>query len=62
VLDALMRRSYRGVGFHPFTAGAFVTGPLLTLGGLADGDARMALWAFAAGVDLVVPFLARRGP
>jgi len=61
VLDALMRSSYRGVGFNPFTAGAFVTGPLLVLGGLADGDVRVALWALAAGVDLLVPFLARRG-
>ncbi|MEU0882490.1 low temperature requirement protein A [Lentzea sp. NPDC005914] len=61
VLDALMRRSYRGVGFNPFTAGAFVTGPLLTLGGLVDGQARVALWALAAAVDLFVPFVARRG-
>ncbi|MGP3961003.1 low temperature requirement protein A [Nonomuraea sp. 3N208] len=60
VLYALMWRSYRGVGFNPFTAAAFVTGPLLTLGGLADGGVRMALWALAAGVDLSVPFLARR--
>ena len=61
VLDMLMRRSYRGVGFNPFTAGAFVTGPLLTLGGLFDGQVRVALWALAAAVDLLVPFLARRG-
>lgn len=61
VLGALMRRSYRGVGFNPFTAGAFITGPLLTLGGLADGPVRAVLWALAAAVDLFVPFLARRG-
>jgi len=60
VLYALMRRSYRGVGFNPFTAAAFVTGPLLALGGLADGGVRVALWAIAAGVDLFVPYLARR--
>jgi len=60
LLYALMRRSYRGVGLNPFSAAAFVTGPLLTLGGLADGNVRLALWALAAGVDLLVPFLARR--
>jgi low temperature requirement protein LtrA len=60
LLYALMWSSYRGVGFNPFTAAAFVTGPLLTLGGLADGNVRTALWALAAGVDLLVPFLARR--
>jgi low temperature requirement protein LtrA len=60
LLYALMRDSYRGVGFNPFIAAAFVTGPLLTLGGLADGNVRVALWALAAGVDLLVPFLARR--
>jgi len=61
ILDALMRSSYRGVGFNPFTAGAFVTGPLLTLGGLTHGNLRLAVWALAAAVDLFVPFLARRG-
>ncbi|WP_322751220.1 MULTISPECIES: low temperature requirement protein A [unclassified Frankia] len=60
LLYALMRRSYRGVGFNPFTVAAFVTGPLLALGGLTDGRVRVALWALAAGVDLFVPVLARR--
>ncbi len=56
-----MRRSYRGVGFNPFSAAPFVTGPLLTLGGLVDGQVAVALFALAAAVDLLVPFLARRG-
>lgn len=60
LLFALMRRSYRGVGFNPFTAAAFVTGPLLTIGGLTQGNVRVMLWALAAAVDLLVPFLARR--
>jgi low temperature requirement protein LtrA len=60
LLYALMRSSYRGVGFNPFSAAAFLTGPLLTLGGLADDQLRVALWALAAGVDLFVPYLARR--
>jgi low temperature requirement protein LtrA len=60
VLYALMRPSYRSVGFNPFTAAAFVTGPLLTLGGLTHGTTRIVLWALAASVDLFVPFLARR--
>ncbi|WP_395964502.1 low temperature requirement protein A [Actinomadura sp. 6N118] len=60
VLYALMWRSYRGIGFNPFSTAAFVSGPLLALGGLTHGTARVALWALAAGVDLFVPFLARR--
>lgn len=60
VLFSLAHRSYRTVGFTPFTAGAFVTGPLLLAGGLVHGTARVVLWALAAGVDLVVPYLARR--
>jgi low temperature requirement protein LtrA len=60
LLYALMRRSYRGVGFNPFTAAALVTGPLLTLGGLTHGNVRVTVWALAAGVDLLVPFMARR--
>jgi low temperature requirement protein LtrA len=60
VLYTLMSRSYRGTGFNPFIAAAFVTGPLLALGGLTHGTARVALWALAAGMDLLVPFLARR--
>jgi low temperature requirement protein LtrA len=60
LLFALMWRSYRGVGLNPFSAAAFVSGPLLVLGGLADGQLRVVVWALAAGVDLVVPYLARR--
>ena len=39
LLFALMWRSYRGVGFNPFSAAAFVSGPLFVLGGLVDGQA-----------------------
>lgn len=60
MLFGLVRRSYRGVGFNPFTSGAFVTGPLLLAGGLAHGPARIGLWASAAVVDLVVPYASRR--
>jgi low temperature requirement protein LtrA len=60
VLYALMWRSYRGTGFNPFIAASFVTGPLLTLGGLLDGGTRVTTWALAAAVDLFVPFLDRR--
>lgn len=61
VLLSLVWRSYRGVGFNPFTSGAFVTGPLLVAGGLAPGQGRVAAWAAAAAVDLLVPYLSRRG-
>jgi low temperature requirement protein LtrA len=61
VLFPLAQRSYRSVRFNPFTAGAFVTGPLLLAGGLVNGSARVVLWALAAAVDLVVPYLSRRG-
>jgi low temperature requirement protein LtrA len=60
MLYALMWRSYRGTGFNPFIAAAFVTGPLLTLGGLLDGGTRVTTWTLAAAVDLFVAFLARR--
>ena len=60
VLFALVQRSYRGIGFNPFTAGAFITGPLLLTGGLVHGPARVWLWALAAIVDLVVPYASRR--
>jgi low temperature requirement protein LtrA len=59
VLYPLVQRTYRGIGFNPFTAGAAITGPLLLAGGLAHGTARIALWALAAVVDLIVPHLAR---
>lgn len=44
----------------PFGVGAAVTGPLLVLGGLLHGHARIVLWALAAAIDLATPALARR--
>jgi low temperature requirement protein LtrA len=55
LLYPLVQRTYRGIGFTPLTAGAAISGPLLPIGGLVHGTARIALWAAAAGVDLVVP-------
>lgn len=62
VLYLLMRGTYRAIGwFHPFTAAAFVTGPLLVLGGLVPDPQRLLLWAVAALIDLSMPYLARKG-
>jgi low temperature requirement protein LtrA len=44
----------------PFGMGALVTGPMMVLGGALHGDARTALWAVAATLDLATPALARR--
>ena len=59
VLFPLVQHTYRSVGFNSFTAAAFVSGPLLVLGGLVEGNARAGLWAVAAAIDLLVPYLAR---
>ncbi|WP_042387875.1 low temperature requirement protein A [Streptacidiphilus melanogenes] len=50
----------RGVVVGPMGVGALVTGPLLLAGGFAHGDARLALWALAAALDLLTPAVARR--
>lgn len=50
----------RGVVIGPMGVGALVTGPLLLVGGFVHGDARTALWAVAATLDLLTPMLARR--
>ncbi|MCG7210118.1 low temperature requirement protein A [Streptomyces arenae] len=60
-LCVLAQRHYRAVVFNPYTASAFITGPLLLVGGLIHGNTRVALWAAAAGVDLIVPYLTRDG-
>jgi low temperature requirement protein LtrA len=60
VLFPLVQRTYHAVGFNSYTAGAAITGPLMMIGGLVHGTARIVLWSVAAGVDLVVPYLARR--
>ncbi|MEZ0093453.1 low temperature requirement protein A [Streptacidiphilus sp. EB129] len=49
-----------GVLMGPYGAGALVTGPLLTVGGLLHGELRTVLWAVAAVTDLSTPALARR--
>ncbi|MCZ7374090.1 low temperature requirement protein A [Micromonospora sp. WMMC250] len=37
-----------------------ITGPLLVAGALNEGNSRLVLWAAAAGVDLLSPWLANR--
>jgi low temperature requirement protein LtrA len=60
VLFPLVQRTYRGIGFNSYTAGATISGPLMLLGGLVHGPARVTAWSIAAAVDLFVPYLARR--
>ncbi|GIL25248.1 low temperature requirement protein A [Actinocatenispora comari] len=43
----------------PFLIAAVVSGPLLVIGGLLDGPARLALWATAAVIDLAAPTVTR---
>jgi low temperature requirement protein LtrA len=60
LLAALVfRGAFRNLPVNAFSVGVCVTGPLLVIGGLVDGPARVALWATAATVDLLVPRLVR---
>ncbi len=59
ILAALVFRGFRHIPVNSFSVGVTVTGPLLLIGGLATGPARVALWATAALVDLAVPRLVR---
>ena len=59
VLAALVFRGPR-LSVNAFSVALFVTGPLLLIGGLLDGGARVAVWAVAALIDLAVPRLTRR--
>jgi low temperature requirement protein LtrA len=59
LLAALVFRGPR-MTVNAFSVALFVTGPLLLIGGLLDGDARVAVWAVAALIDLSVPRLTRR--
>jgi low temperature requirement protein LtrA len=60
ILAALIFRGvFRKIPINAFSVGVCVTGPLLLIGGLVDGSARIALWATAATVDLLVPRLVR---
>ncbi|RKE19214.1 low temperature requirement protein A [Streptomyces sp. TLI_171] len=60
VLVALLASRARQTWFGPYGVAAFVSGPLLLLGGLAGAPLREALWATAAVVDLAAPLLLRR--
>jgi low temperature requirement protein LtrA len=44
---------------HPFAVSAGTAGPLILLGGLVHGHARVALWAVAGLCDLAIPTLLR---
>ncbi|MFC0544875.1 low temperature requirement protein A [Kutzneria chonburiensis] len=44
----------------PYSVALYVTGPLMLVGGLLDGPARLAVWSVAAAVDLATPLLTRR--
>jgi low temperature requirement protein LtrA len=60
VLAGLVFRGvFARVPINSFSVGVCVTGPLLLVGGLLEGRARIALWLAAAAVDLVVPRLVR---
>lgn len=53
-------RGIRRVWLGPYGVGAAVSGPLMLLGGMADGPARTALWAAGAACDLAAPLVFRR--
>lgn len=59
VLGVLVFRGER-TAIAPFSVAVFVTGPLMRVGGLLDGPARLVLWLAAAAVDLATPLLTRR--
>jgi low temperature requirement protein LtrA len=60
ILAALVFRGWRNIPANSFSVGLLVTGPLLLLGGLLDGPARIALWTTAAAVDLLTPRVVRK--
>ena len=63
VLAALVLRSARSTGrvaATPFGVSVLITGPLLLIGGLLTGPARVAVWACAAVIDLATPAVFRR--
>ncbi|MEU3460456.1 low temperature requirement protein A [Streptomyces sp. NPDC006733] len=59
VLQALALR-WQDLRLNSFLIAAVVTGPLMLAGGLAEGNARIALWATAALIDTLAPQLLRR--
>ncbi|GLW71744.1 low temperature requirement protein A [Kitasatospora phosalacinea] len=60
VLVGLLAGRIRRIWFGPYGVAAFVTGPLLLVGGLVDGPGRELLWAVAAVTDLAAPLVFRR--
>jgi low temperature requirement protein LtrA len=56
VVDAARARSWP---VNPVTVSMVVTGPLLIVGALVHGDAREAIWAGAAIIDLATPTVLR---
>ncbi|WP_329385987.1 low temperature requirement protein A [Streptomyces sp. NBC_01351] len=60
LLAALAHGGGRRPKLTPVTLSVLVSGPLLLAGGFLDGNARIALWALAAAVDLAAPRLTRR--
>ncbi|HLL64612.1 MAG TPA: low temperature requirement protein A [Micromonosporaceae bacterium] len=63
VLRMLLAAVYfrtRPFGLNAFSVALVVTGPMLLVGGLLPGGARIAVWALAGLIDLAVPALTRR--
>jgi low temperature requirement protein LtrA len=50
----------RIIPINPYTVSMALTGPMLVLGALVHGDAREAVWAAAALIDLSTPTVLRR--
>jgi low temperature requirement protein LtrA len=50
---------YRTVPINPYTVSMLLTGPMLVVGALVHGDAREAVWAVAALIDLSTPTVLR---
>ena len=59
VLAAAVFRGWR-MSPNSFSVGLLLTGPLLLAGGIADGPARIWLWAIAGVVDLATPTVLRK--
>lgn len=53
-------REWRGFFVGPYGVGAVVSGPLLLVGGIVDGSARIVLWGIASAIDIFSPLLLRR--
>ena len=59
VLALAVFRGWRMVP-NAFSVGLLITGPLLLAGGIADGPARVWLWAAAGFIDLATPMVLRK--